>query len=733
MADEVSRQAGRTRIAVLGGGVGGMVTAFYLTSTPELRATYDVTVHQLGWRLGGKGASGRNLAEGGRIEEHGLHVWFGFYDNAFATMRACYGDLVGPLLRDEACPIRDFDDAFTASPTIGLYEEWKGALIAHSFEPPPRPSEPGLPGTIPSVWHVLSHGLVWFLDTWNGLRADLQLTGHEAPEAPISRFLHWADHFGVELDDHDADIRKRLESAVQHAAADMGDQGGHTGVRAVAHVLAHHVMRPLRQFKKDLWAYLEPKLVDNADIRLFFTTFDTFVSAMVGLLESGALEHGLESIDDTELSVFLERHGAEQFTLDLTHSPFLRGWYDAAFAFRFVNGRQTADLAAGTGIHGILRLIGGYRGHVAYKMRAGMGDTIFGPLYEVLRQRGVRFDFFRQVTGLELSADHTRVEAVRVLHQAEITATTGYEPLVDVGGLPCWPSEPDWAQLQDGARLQADGVSFEHGGHAADATTQVLRHGTDFDTVVLAIPAPALAAIAAEVAKHVPAFAQMLANCHSTMTQAAQFWTTRPLAALGAEFGVTAIATSFVEPIDTYCDMSHLLPRETWTAPAPQGLAYVCGVMDDTKDQASADAAARSAVHALLANHGTVLWPQAEDAGGGFDWSVLHDPQGRTGDTRIQAQYLRANFEPTERYVLSTEDSTRFRLRGDDLVTAFRPGVPGSGVTNLYLAGDWTRNGINGGCVEAATMSAMQTARAICGTPQEIPGEDSTWMTGVVP
>jgi uncharacterized protein with NAD-binding domain and iron-sulfur cluster len=70
----------RRRVAILGGGAGSLAAAFELTATPELRERYDVTVYQLGWRLGGKGASGRRKVGDGaeRIEEHGLHVWFGF-------------------------------------------------------------------------------------------------------------------------------------------------------------------------------------------------------------------------------------------------------------------------------------------------------------------------------------------------------------------------------------------------------------------------------------------------------------------------------------------------------------------------------------------------------------------------------------------------------------------------------------------------------------------------------
>jgi uncharacterized protein with NAD-binding domain and iron-sulfur cluster len=37
--------------------------------------------------------------------------------------------------------------------------------------------------------------------------------------------------------------------------------------------------------------------------------------------------------------------------------------------------------------------------------------------------------------------------------------------------------------------------------------------------------------------------------------------------------------------------------------------------------------------------------------------------------------------------------------------------------SNLYLAGDWTQCTLNCGCMEAATMSGMRCANAVCGYP----------------
>ncbi|MEM8708454.1 MAG: NAD(P)-binding protein, partial [Actinomycetota bacterium] len=69
-------------IHILGGGPSGLSAAFHLTSpefNPDWRDRYRVVVHQLGWRLGGKGATGRNAEMGERIEEHGIHLFGNMY------------------------------------------------------------------------------------------------------------------------------------------------------------------------------------------------------------------------------------------------------------------------------------------------------------------------------------------------------------------------------------------------------------------------------------------------------------------------------------------------------------------------------------------------------------------------------------------------------------------------------------------------------------------------------
>ncbi|MGK0224985.1 MAG: hypothetical protein ACI9ON_004245, partial [Limisphaerales bacterium] len=80
----------KKRIAIVGGGPSGLATAFYLTQEPGWDQKYDITVYQMGWRVGGKGATGRDPENSHRIEEHGVHVFCRFYLNTWEMMRETY-------------------------------------------------------------------------------------------------------------------------------------------------------------------------------------------------------------------------------------------------------------------------------------------------------------------------------------------------------------------------------------------------------------------------------------------------------------------------------------------------------------------------------------------------------------------------------------------------------------------------------------------------------------------
>ena len=92
----------RRRVAILGGGMAGVAAAWRLSEPGWEERFEHITIYQRGARLGGKGASHRGA--NGRVEEHGLHIWLGYYDNAFRLLRECYQELDRPRT-DPSCPI----------------------------------------------------------------------------------------------------------------------------------------------------------------------------------------------------------------------------------------------------------------------------------------------------------------------------------------------------------------------------------------------------------------------------------------------------------------------------------------------------------------------------------------------------------------------------------------------------------------------------------------------------
>ena len=122
------------KVAILGGGVAGLAAAWRL-SEPGWRHRFEaITVYERGWRLGGKAASSRG--PNGRIEEHGLHVWLGYYENAFRLVREVYEELDRETTRPGA-PFKTWTDAFKPANEIGLEElrdgSWHHWIAAFSL------------------------------------------------------------------------------------------------------------------------------------------------------------------------------------------------------------------------------------------------------------------------------------------------------------------------------------------------------------------------------------------------------------------------------------------------------------------------------------------------------------------------------------------------------------------------------------------------------------------------
>jgi nicotinamidase-related amidase len=183
--------------------------------------------------------------------------------------------------------------------------------------------------------------------------------------------------------------------------------------------------------------------------------------------------------------------------------------------------------------------------------------------------------------------------------------------------------------------------------------------------------------------------------------------------------------SAYESPFNTWASMPQLIAVEQWPAhDRPGSIAYFCGALqaawppDGPADAYLARHRERVRANALdLVERRLGHLLQGTQAEGAFRWDLLCGRNGHAGRAAIDSQLLLANVDPSDRYVQCAPGSDAHRLRADE-----------SGYDNLVLAGDWTDNGLNAGCIEAAVVSGLQAANAILGRSRgyRIAG---TWLT----
>src|SRR6266436_48118 len=171
----------KKKIAVLGGGVGAMVAAFELTDYPNWQDNYEITLYVSGWRLGGKGANGRDPSRGFRIQEHGLHMWFGFYENAFHVLRKAYAE-VGAQGLAPGSPFQNWGDAFTSGSVTTMMEQTPQGWQQWTIEWPQNTEVPGdekvflNPEEPATPWDLVVKLTAFLFDQWVKLRPGVSPT-----------------------------------------------------------------------------------------------------------------------------------------------------------------------------------------------------------------------------------------------------------------------------------------------------------------------------------------------------------------------------------------------------------------------------------------------------------------------------------------------------------------------------------------------------------------------------
>ena len=642
------------KIAIVGGGMGGLATAFDLVTKQP--GTYQIAIYERDWRLGGKGASGRNASMGNRIEEHGLHILMGFYENVFEILDRCYRDLRESKKLPPAVGswwngvLHGMDDVFFFEPplpssTDGAWIDWNVRIDAN------EQFIGGPAGAPPSVKQLIVGAFKRFL---RGVRERLA----DEPALALD-LLHLAFDSVDRLDEHTADVSKRV-----------------TLVDRIKRILQHGY---------DLL------LADEKHHRWFVTLYVSGLN-LIGLLQD-VLPHEStfrETLDVLDYKEWLARFNFLNID-DRYHreSAPVNAVYDLVFS-------RGSGFAAGSALYDMLLMLFNFKGHIFYKMAGGMGDIVFAPLYlRLLEDPDVTFHFFHDLTDIDVSDDQ-RIEA---LHFAVSHDDPGYDPIVHVTchddsgqpiTLPCWSNEPGVQETKPGKHVVV----------------------TAFDAVVLAIPVGAIREKnAAGVARCQslyadPKFAAMAEGMVTRATRAVQLWFDTDLAGLGwpvstASAALGPVVGSYAPAYkhNSWADMSQVVPRETWGANGPQNIAYLCDVFEPVTHPAADKQLVHDDGIRWLEKVANGFWPAIASP---FQWDKLHDPEGRQGVARFEAQYWRVNTDGSSQYVTGAQKTSALRL--DPHGTAFE---------NLFLAGDWVKTPLNAGCVEGAAMGGRIAARRI--------------------
>jgi uncharacterized protein with NAD-binding domain and iron-sulfur cluster len=742
----------KRKVAILGAGPAGLAAAFALTRTAELRARYAVTIYQMGWRAGGKSATGRAMDKGWRIEQNGSHYLFGCYGNSFALVRQAY-----EVLREHGeTGFGDYRGQFVPRNLIAAKEDVGTGTWQSWFRYFPETlAWPDRGGKYPPLSHFAAVAVQLLIAFVLGLFINTNKNGARAAAVmfrlfPLSPFhtglwpklvrglglaLAWVIDWpiGIVLR-----LLARLGAALWGALPRR--------VRAVAARIAAGAASGVMRAVRAVTRWLDPTPWCGAWLKRFGPVaryhrlrilIELGTTGAIGVLADRLWQAGrLEAIDRIDFRDWLRKHGASEGPEGAVESPLVKVWYDAVVAYED-GDEHRARISAGVTLHAIFRAVVTYKGAFAFQMTNEIGDCFIAPIVKALELRGVDVQFFHRVRdvvpGTGAAAD--LVEEIVVDEQLPEERRRKQRVFVTMeptggGGAPMrkvWPNRPVF---------EDDPYTYEHPDADDDppldsyfsnqvAATRHLRRGVDFHEVVFALPPG--------IAREMPglrgrrAWSEMCDHVKSVATQSMRLWFRVPLPKLGWS-APGPILSAFAYPYSTWEDNGQNRGNECFGLigqEEPQAIATLFGPLAGGNVPGTGATPAFAHTHERLVEKEALrffeqrigaLWPKLAGAGD-EKFRVLLAPQGCEGQERFIWQYLRANVGPLEAYVLALPGTLAYRLRPDE--TGFR---------NMYAAGEWTRNGFEVGCIEGAVIAGLAAAQALCRRSFDIVGhEDMTF------
>ncbi len=739
---DASSSAKKKKIAVLGGGLGSLSAIYEMTDYPGWEEYYDITVYQMGWRLGGKTATGRGIHN--RIEEKGIHIFQGWYDNAFRMVKDAY-KLQDELGLNPNSPLKKWSEAIVPdnASLFTEYSEREGKWINWPIIFPMNDQEPGTSGKS-TEWELIRKIL--------GIALQLVVGDpYEKNQGFLTRYLmehlldvnqkfgepqpknkpkpHWWNKLigGIKktfqkkvLPVEVAMLHKAVEIAEAQMRKQTGKDPGEVEVEALEKVV--HLFSGFTHWFEKAFSHAIEK---HDRLRRIISVIEWMEVTLTGVLEDvydpDTHTFNYQNINHYNYLDWLKKHGASDLVLDCALVRFM---YTGSFA-NLLNG-GTGKLAADIGLR-MLMVSVDYKGCLVWKLSAGTADTIITPIYQVLRHRGVKFKYFHKIRQVHHS-ESGKIEKISVAEQVKLRdGVDEYDPFLNVDGLNSWPAEPLYDQIDpdQAKKLKASDVNLEISwSDWKNYREFTLEEGKDFDQVLLGIPVAALKHVCSDIIEHNSKWKNMVEKVETTQTAQVQVWTKPTLRELGMKVEDWGMAEGdepnsviYANYLYSWTDMSLIIDAEEWPESLKPGhLSYWCGTIPEASPMEpfskhwfpkTQHARIMGITEQWLYSHGGWLWPEAtsRELPQGFNFDLMTPTEENHELTPIEKfyqQFFLLNIEPSDRYVLALPGSNQFRMKTD-----------GSGYSNLFLTGDWIDFGFNVGHMEGAVSAGLTAAHAI--------------------
>ena len=297
------------KVAVLGGGLGSMAALIGIVSAPDWNGQYEFTVYEKSWRLGGKGASGREpvtpdaadpWGNGSRILEHGLHIWLGFYDNAFHYIQAAFASMG-----------EDWSNFYTPLDMVVFQEDIDGKKDPWAMKFPDNDYTPGTEGEFLSPVVYLKMAWQFFRENFDkagGVKELQKLHSATLDGGDKSNAAHL--NFFEKIEEKVKESAKdKLEDLIEGIFEDIETAIEAEDFEALAKSI--ELFRSLAPWNI-LEAIFNEIMRKDAGLRHIFIMLDITFTVVYGMIKDDILFKGFDSVNNIEFLDWMKKTWRQQ-------------------------------------------------------------------------------------------------------------------------------------------------------------------------------------------------------------------------------------------------------------------------------------------------------------------------------------------------------------------------------------------------------------------------------------